>query len=625
MKLSTVSAIPGTLSFIPPGKILPQGWLKRQLTLQAQGLSGQLEDIWPDVGANSGWLGGSGESWERGPYYLDGLLPLAYCLQERSLIEQSQKWVEWMLNSQDNDGWFGPQNNVDWWPRMVALKVLTQYADATGDARVLPFIQRYCHYQLRHLPTRPLSDWGKARAADNVLSVLWAWKQLPEDDLLPQLAKVLLAQGDNWPDFILHRLPTGPVTYFSHLTHVVNVAMGMKYSAMQDDIQQQRLRLEEIKRCFAELDIYHGQPQGIFSGDEFLAGTAPEQGVELCAIVELMFSLENMLRIYGDAQLAERLERVAFNALPAGVSADMMSHQYHQQPNQIAASIAPRNWTYSGDDCNIFGLEPNFGCCTANFHQGWPKFCNSLFMQDEANNLASMVYAPCRVTTDAWDVCVQTDYPFNTDLTFTVHHAPTGDKTLWLRIPQWSTGSAITVNGDPLSYSDGKGYFALTREWRAGDVVTLTFERQVRTERRIHNAFSVYYGPLLMALTPGEIWRPIPGGSPSGDWELQPKKEWNYALDIHPHQGAVVRELQLHASGEQPFALESAPIKLRLSAYRLPTWKVVDNSAGPMPNSTAHAALSVQSSVLLVPYGCARLRIAQFPWLDGREKQTDVA
>ncbi|MGL5697920.1 MAG: hypothetical protein ACRCYL_01255, partial [Kluyvera sp.] len=65
MKLSTVSAIPGALSFIAPGKITPQGWLKRQLTLQAQGLSGQLETIWPDVGSNSGWLGGSGESWGR--------------------------------------------------------------------------------------------------------------------------------------------------------------------------------------------------------------------------------------------------------------------------------------------------------------------------------------------------------------------------------------------------------------------------------------------------------------------------------------------------------------------------------------------------------------------------------
>lgn len=624
MKLNTVSAIPGTLSFINPGNIQPLGWLKRQLTLQAQGLSGQLEEVWPDVGENSGWLGGSGEHWERGPYYLDGLLPLAYCLHDEKLIKKTQKWIEWMLNSQDAGGWFGPRQNDDWWPRMVALKVLMQYADATSDPRVLPFMQRYFHYQLRHLPQRPLSDWGKARAADNVLTVLWAWKQLPDDEKLPELATLLLEQGNHWPDFILNHLPTGPVNYFSHLTHVVNVAMGMKYSAMHDEIHQQRERLTEIERCFNELDRHHGQAQGMFSGDEWLAGTAPEQGVELCAIVELMYSLENLLRIYGAAQFADRLERIAFNALPAGITADMMAHQYHQQPNQIAASVAQRNWTYSGDECNTFGLEPNFGCCTANYHQGWPKFCNSLFMRVGQDDLACMMYAPARAESGDWKVSLDTDYPFNTDLIFTVHSAPAGEKTLWLRLPQWSRGALITLNGNPLPDVNESGYLPLTRQWQTGDNMTVTFEREVIVEPRNHNAVSLYYGPLLMALTPGEIWEKIPGGALTGDWEVRPRSTWNYALDVQPETGADIREIHYRPSGEQPFALACAPLTLRASARRLPTWKVVDNSAGPVPNSPAYDAMSCPSTVTLVPYGCARIRIAEFPWVDGRQKQAEA-
>ena len=63
-------------------EVKPQGWLKRQLEIQMQGLTGILYDIWDSVGSYSGWLGGTGENWERAPYYLDGLLPLAYYLDD---------------------------------------------------------------------------------------------------------------------------------------------------------------------------------------------------------------------------------------------------------------------------------------------------------------------------------------------------------------------------------------------------------------------------------------------------------------------------------------------------------------------------------------------------------------
>ena len=155
---------PNAFSLLPLGSVRPTGWLRSQLQIQANGLGGHLDETWPDVGPNSGWLGGSGESWERGPYFLDGLVPLAYLLDDVRLKAKAQKFIDWTLTNQHPDGMLGPTSNNDWWPRMVMLKVLTQYQEATGDPRIIPALSRYFSYQLATLPTRPLQDWEIGRA-----------------------------------------------------------------------------------------------------------------------------------------------------------------------------------------------------------------------------------------------------------------------------------------------------------------------------------------------------------------------------------------------------------------------------------------------------------------------------
>ena len=91
---------PNVFYALPLGSVKPTGWMKQQLRIQADGLSGHLDEFWPDVGSNSAWLGGSGEGWERGPYYLDGLLPLAYLLDDPVLIQKARKFIDWTLEHQ---------------------------------------------------------------------------------------------------------------------------------------------------------------------------------------------------------------------------------------------------------------------------------------------------------------------------------------------------------------------------------------------------------------------------------------------------------------------------------------------------------------------------------------------
>ena len=153
----------GAFYRLPLGAVKPRGWLLDQLRIQSEGITGHLGEFWPDVGSNSAWLGGAGEGWERGPYYLDGLLPLAYLLDDPRLIAKGHPWMEWTLTHQRADGGIGPEKNKDWWPIMVMLKVLTQYQEATGDPRVIPVMEKYFAYQSGMLDLCP-SRVGRSTA-----------------------------------------------------------------------------------------------------------------------------------------------------------------------------------------------------------------------------------------------------------------------------------------------------------------------------------------------------------------------------------------------------------------------------------------------------------------------------
>lgn len=66
--------VPYAYKPLPVGSVTPKGWLLKQLTLQAEGLTGHLAQFWNDV-MNSVWIGGSGDGGlhERTPYWLYAL------------------------------------------------------------------------------------------------------------------------------------------------------------------------------------------------------------------------------------------------------------------------------------------------------------------------------------------------------------------------------------------------------------------------------------------------------------------------------------------------------------------------------------------------------------------------
>ncbi|MET0618154.1 MAG: beta-L-arabinofuranosidase domain-containing protein [Luteibacter sp.] len=613
---------PQPLQLLPAGAIRPSGWLRRQLEIQAAGLGGRVDETWPDLGPDSGWLGGKGESWERGPYFVDGLLPLAWQLDSAPLKAKAHRFVEWTLAHPWPNGMFGPKGNDDWWPRMVMLKVLTQYQELTGDARVVPFMTRYFHYQLGALPARPLRDWGRMRWQDEVASVLWLYARTQDPKLL-ELAALLKQQGYDWQgmfaDFPFKEKSDakaleakgGRDTFMEDVglqVHGVNHAQALKASPVWSLVSRDANDRAAIHHQLAMLDTYHGQPNGMFSADEHLAGRDPSQGVELCTVVEAMYSLELALAITGDAALGDRIERIAYNALPGAFTDDMWAHQYDQQPNQVECSLHRRPWTTNGPESNLFGLDPHFGCCTANFHQGWPKLTASLWMACADGGLAATVYAPCRVSTTARGVPVEieqdTDYPFRGEIAIRLTPATAVTFPLRLRIPGWCRSPSVRVNGEVVDVAAVAGFLALDRHWQAGDAVHLSFPAEAVAERGFNDSLSFTRGPLVFSLPIGEAWVKWRKRGLTDDWQVYPTTRWNYGV-------GTVATAEDHPIGDRPFAGATPAVTLSIQG-RPVAWKAEEGAADPIPRKPVAEAEPV-TTLRLVPYAGAKLRITSFP------------
>jgi hypothetical protein len=383
---------------------------------------------------------------------------------------------------------------------------------------------------------------------------------------------------------------------------------------------------EAVDRLIAWLMTEHGQPQGIWSGDEELHGTDPRQGVETCAVVEYMFSLETLLAIGGDLRHAEILERVAYNALPAALSPEFGGRHYYQRPNQVACTLGRRSFTVRHEDDTLIGLVTGYGCCTANLHQGWPKFVQHLWFATPDDGLAALVYGPCEVTARVGDgtevqFTEETDYPFEETVRF-VYRGPSGVRfPLYLRIPSWTSEATIRVAGEaPIPPVPGQLH-RIERAWNEGDILELEMPMTVRPSRWHENSVALDLGPLLLSLPRTERWTQIGGGGPFGDWEIRTTEPWNYGIRQEDVEApAASFEVYRGEVPDQPWASATAPgslpagppVRVRCLGRTVDSWQPYGVDTGPLPWSPIRSG-HPDEPLDLVPYGSTKIRISSFP------------
>ena len=141
-----------------------------------------MDEFWPDVG-QSQWFGGKAEGWERAPYWLDGVIPLAWVLNDQPLQAKVKRYIDHIVATQRPDGWYAPYpadaraKSYDLWSILLANKALVQYHEATGDVQVLQAVVRNLKATLEALDRTPLFSWGKFRWFEGLIPVYYAYER----------------------------------------------------------------------------------------------------------------------------------------------------------------------------------------------------------------------------------------------------------------------------------------------------------------------------------------------------------------------------------------------------------------------------------------------------------------
>ncbi len=629
---------------LPIGAIQPEGWVKKYLQLQRDGLTGHLGEIsaWLEKN-NNAWYSGNGtgdHGWEEVPYWLKGYGDLGYVLHDTAIIAETGRWLNKAFQSQQPDGYFGPaiketehQDNKgstpDLWPNMLMLWCMQSYYEYTGDKRVLSFMDKYFDWEMK-LPDEKFLKiyWENSRGGDNLYSVYWLYNITREKKLL-DLAEKIHRNTANWMQ--KDNLPNW---------HNVNVAQCFREPATYYMQTKNDDHLKATYNDFYLIRNMYGQvPGGMFGADENARKgyTDPRQAVETCGMVEQMASDEILNSITGDPMWADNCEDVAFNTYPAAVMPDFKGLRYLTAPNMVVSDSKNHSPGIQNDGPFLMMNPFSSRCCQHNHSQGWPYYAEHLFMASPDDGLAAILYSAATVTVKVANgktvtIKEETNYPFDEKIKFTVSAANPILFPLYLRIPSWCNGAKIYINGALQNHeSKPDTYTRIERIWKAKDVVEVELPMHIATRvwTENKNSVSINYGPLTYSLKIKEEYKKMDSkASAIGDskwqanvdetkwpaFEIYPASAWNYGLLLNSDTASSFTIVKKGFPKDNfPFSQQAVPIEIKAKGKRLPSWKIDQYGlCDTLPQSPMAVATSTDD-ITLIPMGAARLRISSFP------------
>lgn len=648
--------VPMAFQPLMPGSVKPTGWLRDWAIAAGKGITGQLDERaetyakgWSGQDFKAGGVKEKGTGWplEQCAYWLDGLVRMAYILNDPGLIAKAKSrldpvvdgvlkggdsFVYWMPKSIYNDDGFNS------WAHSHMGRALVAYYQASGDPRILEaLVKVYRNFPLLDFQ----DDFGVVNGMVNLDPMIDTYLLSRDPQVLANIRSVLERPGfkktvATWSSGTI--VPGHAVIFYENL----------RVPALLYPLTGDRQLLDATKRAVEWSDQSFLLPHGLVSGEEHLAGIGSTRNVETCNVAAATWTYLWLLRITGEGGYADRIEQIFFNAGPAPIARDFETMCYYQSPNRLNESLPleePHNPSLGSYQFTPIG-HPCL-CCVGNVNRILPNYIMHMWMATPDHGLAATLYGPCRVkasVADGVDLIVdsRTYYPFEESIVMEVTPSRDAAFPISLRIPTWCKNPEIQINDQPVkSETDANGFMKLARTWKTGDRIGIRFpmsprlicgqetsypdqdyfrqeevpkfhqprSRQLAQVRDVHNPFaSVMYGPLLFAL-------PIADETPN---RVAPGAAWNYALNVDPC-GSGIEVVRTPMPEHWDWAL-SSPLRLRADAVQF-DWKPTELQ--PLP--AAPVSGGDKAKIELVPYGCTKFRVSMFPvteklWADRAAK-----
>ena len=571
-------------------------------------------------------------------YFADGLVRYAV-LNPGSELEA--EWIEWLsklLASQDADGYIGAFTEAARWrhwleifSQTVVIDALLYWYEAWGEQKVLD-----CCVKAMDCIIRAWKD-NKGDFGSHGTCVVRTANKLYET-----------TKNKGYLTFAIEVLDKCGRTeaYMSHgnALHNHHNVMETEHTglpAMMYEYCGNERYLEASRRAFKMMETYlcvDGQPHG----GELMLNTGARINCEHCSAVEFFCVANAMARITGEVKYMDMAERCILNAYPAAKTADGMMLAYCHSPNQLVASEwgVPHNIDIDADwraSRQFFSSAHEPLCCNSCGPRGIPFYIDSMTAKDD-NGIAVFYYGPYSANFNMGGKSIGMDmdscYPYEDEARIRLQMESETDFTLKLRIPEWSSGADVLINGELAQEIAVPGeMLALKRMWKSGDIITLRLLNPIRLRITRKSEFGirsaccmVYRGALLYTLPVDEDWQfyTAPANGPgtniiSAKAIMKPGAKWNYAVMIDTENPDSCAEFICRSVPEGAKEFDgNSPVAIRVKAKSVENWypegdpeHIMTPGAPILPMKLSETAEEID----LIPYGHTCLRMTYLPFI----------